>query len=153
MILECYTDGSAKGNGTSNSLGGWAFCLVHDGKIVGKNSGAVPNTTNQRMELLAVIKALEAKRDTPERTVIVYSDSAYLINCVYQKWWVNWQKNGWLNAKKQPVANRDLWEQLIPYFERPSIAWGKVKGHAGVEFNEIVDGLAQAAAESLKEER
>jgi ribonuclease HI len=84
--------------------------------------------------------------------VIVYTDSAYLHNCVKQRWYEKWQMNGWKNSKKEPVANRDLWERLITYFEYPEVEFVKVKGHAGIEYNEIVDGFAQNAAARLQEE-
>ena len=99
------------------------------------------------MEMTAIIEALEAiqyldKQDSP---IIIYSDSAYCINCVAQCWYVSWQKNNWYNSKKEPVKNRDLWEKLIPYFENPKYRFEKVKGHSGLKENEIVDKLAKEA--------
>jgi ribonuclease HI len=156
MIFEIYCDGSTRGNGQENSVGAWAW-LVHEGeKIINQDACAEKNTTNQRMELTAAIKALNHTVYNylcpGFDKVVVYTDSAYLHNCYTQKWYVNWQKNGWKNAKKQPVANQDLWEQLIGYFEMPGVEFVKVKGHAGNHYNEIVDTMAQNASEALKNE-
>lgn len=101
------------------------------------------DTTNQRMELLAVIEGLKALK-RPCR-VTVYSDSAYLINGLEQKWYVNWRKNGWKNSKGEAVKNRDLWEQLLTEVERHQIYLQKVKGHSGHVYNERCDALARAA--------
>ena len=153
MKIDVYTDGSTKNNGRSNAVGGWGFVGIINGMdnyVCG--SGAEADTTNQRMELQAAINGLEAVLYLPFEEIEVFSDSAYLINCYKQKWYVNWQKNGWVNSKKQPVANQDLWEKLIPHFNNPRISWSKVAGHAGNHWNEFVDGLAQgAAAEYIKE--
>lgn len=153
MRYEIYTDGSTKNNGHDGAVGGYAFLIISNAGGYCEHTQAVPDTTNQRMELTAAIKALRTLNpvSSPDE-YIIYSDSAYLINCYKQKWYVNWQKNGWVNSKKQPVANQDLWEQLIPYFECPHISWEKVKGHAGDKYNERVDELAQGvAAEYIKE--
>jgi ribonuclease HI len=115
---------------------------------------AVKETTNQRMELCAAIEALTkicSIAEFPQDQVVVYTDSAYLHNCYVQGWYKSWQKNGWKNSKKQPVANQDLWEMLIPYFETFGIDFVKVKGHAGNMWNEYVDDLAQTAAARLQE--
>lgn len=81
-----------------------------------------------------------------EDTATIYSDSAYIINCITQKWYKKWQTNGWRNSKKEPVANRELWERLIPYFENPRFSFEKVKGHSGEkDWNDYVDRLAVEA--------
>lgn len=162
MKYSIYTDGSAKANGTKNAVGGWAFVIVNTAYnvMVAGDRGAEKGTTNQRMELQAAInglKQIEPMLAFPEDSVVVYTDSAYLHNCYTQQWYVNWKKNGWCNSKKQPVANQDLWEQLIPYFERWEFDFAKVKGHADNRtvheiWNNYVDELAQNAAASLKEE-
>jgi ribonuclease HI len=77
--------------------------------------------------------------------IVVYSDSAYVINCYKQKWYKKWQVNGWINSKKQPVANKELWEQLIPYFENPFFSFEKVAGHADNKYNNLVDEMAVKA--------
>ena len=155
MKFEIYCDGSTRGNGQENAVGAWAWLAHENGKIFCKDCKAEKNTTNQRMELTAAAEALKKiyiEYVTPFDKVIVYTDSAYLYNCYTQKWYKNWQANGWKNAKKQPVANRDLWERLIKYFEYPEVEFVKVKGHAGDFYNEIVDSMAQSASENLRSE-
>lgn len=156
MRYDVYCDGSTKGNGKENSVGAWAYVVVNGqyNSMSFVDVQAVKETTNQRMELCAAIEALTkicAICVFPEDQVVVHTDSAYLHNCYQQKWYENWQKNGWKNSKKQPVANQDLWEMLIPYFEKFGIDFVKVKGHAGDQWNEYVDDLAQTAAARLQE--
>lgn len=155
MTFEIYCDGSTRGNGKENAVGAWAWLVHESGNIIHKDCRAEANTTNQRMELMAAAEALEhvvnALMCPFHDKVIVYTDSAYLHNCYTQKWYDNWQMNGWKNSKKQPVANRDLWERLIVFFDRAEVEFVKVKGHAGVEYNEIVDTMAQTASAQFKE--
>ena len=158
MTFEIYCDGSTKGNGTNHSVGAWAWLVHEGGNVFQKNCQAERNTTNQRMELTAAAEALERvmfEYACPFDRVIVYTDSAYLHNCYKQQWYKSWQMNDWKNSKKQPVANRDLWERLIPYFEQPEVEFVKVKGHAGrteqEKYNNIVDEMAQNASSRLKE--
>ena len=156
-MITIYTDGSTKGNGRAHSYGGWAYLVEYmkggNCKVV-YTCGAEKNTTNQRMELLAAINGLEYAVTTETFSgdgaeIILFTDSAYLCNCYNEKWYKNWQKNGWKNSKKEPVANKDLWVKLIPYFDK-GINIVKVKGHSGNPLNEKVDTLAQAAAEALQ---
>lgn len=152
---DIYVDGSAKGNDPSNRLGGWAYAILFDGDMIRKDSGGVRATTNQRMELQAVIEgikgALVLAGNKPEQYIFnVYSDSAYLVNCYHQDWYIGWEKNGWRNAAKKEVANQDLWLEIIPYFKSKSWNFYKVKGHAEDYYNNYVDRMAQAAAEKLK---
>ena len=106
-------------------------------------AGGEPSTTNQRMELRA---ALEGLRAVPgRRDIALYSDSAYLVNCFRDRWYVRWRENGWRNAQKRPVENRDLWEGLLAEAERHDVAWHKVAGHSGIPLNERADRLAVAA--------
>ena len=156
MKYAIYCDGSTKGNGTENSVGAWAYVMVNTefNSMTIVDVQAVPNTTNQRMELCAAIEALTkvcSFATFPEDSVVVYTDSAYLHNCYQQKWYENWQRNGWRNSKKEPVANQDLWEMLIPYFEMFEVNFHKVKGHADNMWNNYVDDLAQNASSKLKE--
>lgn len=158
MKFEIYCDGSTRGNGKENAVGAWAY-LIHEGdNVIRTDKDAEANTTNQRMELTAAANALDwAMHEIacPFDRVVVYTDSAYLHNCYTQKWYKAWQVNGWKNSKKQPVANQDLWERLIPYFEQPEVEFVKVKGHSGIteheKWNEIVDTMAQTASAQLKE--
>jgi ribonuclease HI len=99
------------------------------------------------MEITAVLEALRALggRDGDRRTVRVMSDSTYVINCFRDSWWKRWQANGWRNAKKQPVANADLWRPLIELVQANDVSFGWVKGHSGDRLNDLVDALAVAA--------
>lgn len=149
-----YTDGCCLKNGYEGARGGWAYVIYESitqstTVTVAYGYGGEPNTTNNRMEMTAVIMALSAlatlKAEKAEATV--YSDSAYLINGCNQKWYKNWQKNGWITSKKTPVENQDLWKDLIPWFENDLITFEKVKGHAGVMGNEVCDTLAKKGAQ------
>jgi ribonuclease HI len=110
-------------------------------------SGAAPHTTNQRMELTAAIEGLAALE--AGQCVALYTDSSYVMNCFRDRWWTRWEANGWLNAGKQAIANRDLWEQLIAQTRRVHVRWHKVKGHSGDVLNDRVDALARAAISTL----
>lgn len=147
MKYEIWCDGAASNNGKTNSYGGWAYIIVKEGNIIGRESGAVINSTNNQMELLSAIKGIEALNfiRQPFDSVDIYSDSAYLINCVNQKWYKTWQANGWKTSKKQQVLNKDLWQILIPYFDSSNFNFKKTSGHCGVEFNELVDKMAVKA--------
>ena len=151
-MYEIFCDGATSGNGKADAPGGWAYVILRDGRLVSENSGGERGTTNQRMELTAALKAcLEVEAIDPFARVKVYSDSAYLVNCWKQHWWRGWQANGWKNAKKQPVANEDLWRGLIPFFEKRPNGYDfvKIAGHMGVEWNEHVDKMAVRAKESV----
>ena len=135
MATIVYTDGACSGN---PGPGGWAWA-VPDGPF---GSGAEAHTTNQRMEITAAAEALHAI-DGP---VTVVSDSTYVVNCFTKKWYVGWMAKGWKNAKKEPVANQDLWRPLIDHvLERGDVEWRWVKGHSGDQWNDVVDRLAVEA--------
>ncbi len=138
-----YTDGACSGN---PGPGGWAWATT-DGRT---DSGGDETTTNQRMELQAVLEALQ----TFDGPVIIYSDSTYVVNCFNDRWFEGWLKRDWKNTQRKPVANRDIWEPLIEiYLEREhelEFIW--VKGHSGDEMNDLVDALAVAESTKLKEE-
>jgi len=138
-----YTDGACSGN---PGPGGWGAILMYEGHTK-EISGAEPNTTNNRMELQAVIEALALLKH-PCR-VSCYSDSAYLVNCFNNKWYVNWQRNGWKNSKGQPVENQDLWKQLLDEMKTHEITYIKVKGHSDNEWNNRCDELARMAIKAL----
>lgn len=137
--VEIYTDGACSGN---PGPGGWAAVLNYRGHTK-ELSGGESQTTNQRMELMAAEEALRSLKEPC--SVVLHSDSAYLINCFKQKWYQSWEKNGWKNSKGEPVLNRDLWEKLLSQARRHQVRFEKVKGHAGVELNERCDELARAA--------
>lgn len=140
--VEIYTDGACSGNPGPGGWGALLFFGHHEKEL----SGYIPETTNQRMELMAAIKGLEALKQPCK--VKLYSDSAYLINAFTQGWIANWQKNGWLNAKKEPVSNGELWRELIALARMHEIEWIKVKGHSDNQFNNRCDALARAAIEA-----
>ena len=147
MRLSIYTDGATSFNGMSNAIGGWAFVIVKNDEITYSESGKQIGATNQMMELQAIIAGCECVSllESKDSLIDVYSDSAYAINAHIQNWWCNWEKNGWLNSKKEPVANKELWELLIPYFKNINYTFNKVKGHMGDKHNEYVDKLAVQA--------
>ncbi len=131
-----YTDGACSGNPGS---GGWA-AVLRFGEVEKELSGYEEDTTNNKMELTAAIKALKALKEPCE--VELYSDSAYLINGFEKFWLVNWKKNGWINSSKEEVKNSDLWKELDSLNSKHKIKWIKVKGHADNEYNNKCDKLA-----------
>jgi ribonuclease HI len=148
--IVIYCDGACSGNQFTRNKGGWGAVLRY-GDHVREISGGERDTTNQRMELTACISALEILKKRPLR-VDVYSDSAYLVSCIRQGWYRKWQLNGWRNAAKKPVENRDLWERLIALLGSHEVAFHKVEGHHGVELNERADALARKGA-GVREEK
>ncbi|WP_427969172.1 ribonuclease HI [Altererythrobacter sp.] len=140
--VEIFTDGACKGN---PGPGGWG-ALLRMGKHAKELVGSEADTTNNRMELTAVIKGLEALIEPCD--VELYSDSKYVIDGI-TKWVEGWQKRGWINASKKPVRNADLWHQLIEVAGRHEIDWHWVRGHNGHPENERVDQLASDAANEI----
>lgn len=134
--VTIYTDGACSGN---PGPGGWGAILEFKG-IEKEISGFEANTTNNRMELTAAVKALSLLKE--DCIVKLYSDSAYLVNGFQQKWILGWQKNGWKNSKKEPVLNSDLWKELVALDKRHRITWIKVKGHNDNVKNNRCDELA-----------
>ena len=143
-----YTDGACSGNQYETNKGGYGAVLLykdHKKEIYG---GEI-NTTNNKMELKGCIEGLKSlkKKEIP---VEVYTDSAYICNCINQKWYINWRKNGWVNSKKKPVENKELWVELLELIESfKNIKFFKVKGHSGVELNELADRLANKGMEEV----
>jgi ribonuclease HI len=140
--VQIYTDGSCLGN---PGPGGWAWA-VPDGDHA---SGGDLRTTNQRMEITAVLEALNAlggERTSGSLTVI--SDSTYVVKCFQDRWWEGWLRRAWKNSQGKPVANRDLWEPLLDLALVPGreVQFRWVKGHSGDQWNEFVDQLALSAA-------
>lgn len=111
-------------------------------------SGGEPRTTNNRMELLAAVRALESLKE-PVR-VKLHTDSAYMVNCFHDGWYRKWEKNGWINSKKEPVENRDLWERLLALTRYHHVEFVKVKGHSDDKWNNRCDELARAGAAAHK---
>jgi len=144
--VEIYTDGACRGN---PGAGGWAALLkwgAHEKEI----HGAEPHTTNNRMELTAVIRALEALRGPVQARV--YTDSEYVRRGVTE-WLAGWKARGWRTADRKPVKNQDLWQRLDELIPPHRIEWHWVPGHAGVEGNERVDALANRAIDALERSR
>jgi ribonuclease HI len=138
--ITIYTDGACSGN---PGPGGWAAVLMF-GDILKEIAGGERHTTNNRMEMMGVISALESL--TERCHARVHSDSAYVINCFKQGWYVNWERNGWRNSQKQPVENRDLWERLLAITRKHEVEFIKVKGHSTDKWNNRCDELARAEA-------
>ena len=137
MVTTVYTDGACLGN---PGPGGWAWA-VPGGRW---ESGASPLTTNQRMEIQAVLSAVT----TLEGPLDIVSDSTYVVNCFRDRWWEGWLARGWTNSAKKPVANRELWEPLLDEYRRDPqrLRFRWVKGHSNDEMNDLVDALAVEAA-------
>ncbi len=141
-MIRVYTDGACRGN---PGPGGWGWASGPEDYA----SGAAAHTTNQRMEVMAVIEAL---RDHPEGEIEIVSDSTYVVKCFHDRWYLGWRRRGWKNTAGKPVANRDLWEVLMPLVldGGRAVKFSWVKGHSGDAMNDFVDALATAAADSQR---
>lgn len=130
--INIYTDGACSGNQSRENIGGWGAILEY-GDYRKEIFGGEKNTTNNRMEMMALLCAFEAfKKDG--QTIAVFSDSSYLMNCFREKWYEKWIRNGWKTSSKTPVENRDLWEKLIPYISKhQEIRFYRVKGHVNLD--------------------
>lgn len=134
--IEIYTDGACSGN---PGKGGWGAVLVYNGREK-ELSGGEEQTTNNRMELTAVISALKAIKEPCE--IILTTDSKYVCDAVTKGWVYNWEKNGWKKADKKPALNVDLWEELLALLQIHKVTFNWVKGHNGHPYNERCDRLA-----------
>lgn len=141
--VTIYTDGACSGN---PGPGGWGAILMYKGNKK-EISGANPKTTNNIMELTAVIEALKLLKYPCK--VNVYSDSAYVVNAFAQNWIIGWQKKNWKTADKNDVKNKELWQELLSLTKTHDVTFIKVKGHADNEFNNKCDELARNAILSL----
>lgn len=142
--VSVWTDGSCD---TASGHGGWAY-LMRYGQHSTSASGYEANTTNNRMELTAAVRALEALK-VPSRVRLV-TDSQYLKKAFTDGWLDRWQRNGWRTASKAPVKNQDLWQQLLELEKRHELQWAWTRGHAGHAENERVDSMALAARRSRR---
>jgi len=142
-IVEIFTDGACRGN---PGPGGWGALLRYDGKEK-QLRGSEADTTNNRMELTAAIKALEAL-NRPSKVKLI-TDSEYLRKGITE-WITNWRKSDWKTANKTPVKNKDLWKYLDELVQKHTIEWCWVKGHSGHAENDLVDTLANRAIDELK---
>ena len=141
--VTIYTDGACSGN---PGPGGWGAILVY-GELKKELSGGEARTTNNRMELLGAITALEALKEPCE--VALYSDSQYLVKAINEGWAVRWRKNGWMRNKKDPAVNVDQWERLLKLLEEHDVTFHWVKGHAQNPMNNRCDALAVAQSRSF----
>ncbi|MGN1445270.1 MAG: ribonuclease HI [Eubacteriales bacterium] len=142
--VDIYTDGACRGN---PGVGGWGAILVYNGHER-ELSGGETCTTNNRMELTAAIRALEALKEPC--AVTLTSDSRYLVDGVTRGWAASWRARGWIKGDKTPALNPDLWGQLLDLLEKHKVEFVWVHGHAGHPYNERCDSLATAYADSLK---
>ena len=138
-----YTDGACSGN---PGPGGWGAILMYKGAKK-EISGGMKETTNNIMEMTAVIEALKCLK--VESDVQVYSDSAYTVNAFNQGWIYNWLKNGWKTSGKETVKNKELWQELYALTKKHKVEFIKVKGHADNQFNNRCDEMARAAIENV----
>ncbi|MCL2800825.1 MAG: ribonuclease HI [Treponema sp.] len=146
-LLKIYTDGGCSGN---PGPGGWAFVIISQSlQIIAQEKGAEENTTNNRMELTAVIMALRKLKEMNKPNAVVLTDSQYVQKGI-SEWIHTWKRNAWKTAGKSPVKNKDLWIELDSLAGDFKIKWEWVKGHAGNEFNELCDAMTQEAISELK---
>ena len=138
-----YTDGACSGN---PGPGGWGAVLIY-GENRKEISGGSRETTNNIMEMTAVLEALKALKNDCE--VELYSDSAYVVNAFNDKWIDNWKKNGWINSKKEVVKNKELWQELDELVKKYKVKFNKVKGHSTDEINNRCDELARSEINKL----
>ncbi len=144
--VTIYTDGACSGN---PGVGGWAAVLSYKSKTM-DISGFDKETTNNQMEMLAVIQALRALKEPCECEI--FSDSQYVVDAINKNWLVSWQMNNWRTASKSEVKNVDLWKDLLTEMSKHKVTFVKVKGHSDVELNERCDKLAKAAIERCVKE-
>ena len=137
--VDIFTDGGCSGN---PGPGGWAYVLIKNGEMLTYASGSSAQTTNNIMELSAVINALESSILMEFNEINLYTDSQYVKNGI-TTWIFSWKKNGWKTASKDPVKNRELWEKLDILNGRIKVNWCWVKGHAGIKYNEMCDSLVR----------
>lgn len=140
--VSLYTDGACSGN---PGPGGWAAILVHNSREL-ELSGGLAATTNNQMELLSVINGLRALKERCK--VAIYSDSKYVVQAFLDDWISGWLRRDWQTSNRKPVANRELWEQLIALVAEHEVSWHWVKGHDGHAYNERCDLLAVAARDA-----
>ena len=141
--INIYTDGACSGN---PGPGGYGAVLIYNGNEK-EISGGEKSTTNNKMEMMGVIKALEMLKEKCD--VEVYSDSAYVVNSINNKWVYSWRKNNWIKSDKSKAKNIDLWERLLELIDYHNVKFVKVKGHADNEYNNRCDKLAVKAREDI----
>lgn len=155
MTINIYTDGA---HSSATNVGGWAVIITQNNQQIGQISGCEYDTTNNRMELTAILEALKCIQQQQlyllSDIISIYTDSAYISNCFCQGWYKLWRGNCWKTSKRTAVANKDLWEEILSLYESlPNVQICKVSGHSGNSFNEIADQLAVSARIRGAEER
>ncbi len=146
-MIDIWTDGSCNNNKKHENcgIGGWAFSVIKDGETIFEDLGYEESTTSTRMEMEAVIQALKyAHKNKINERINIHSDSAYVVNCFLEKWYIRWIEMDW-----DDIKNRDKWEEMLHYTRLLKIKFVKVKGHSGIENNERVDFLAGEARKYL----
>lgn len=143
--IDIFTDGGCSGN---PGPGGWAFVALDNENLLSYSSGGDAQTTNNKMELTAVIRALETCQVLEAKQVCISTDSQYVKNGI-TTWIHNWKRNGWKTASKDPVKNKELWEELDSLSKVFEIKWIWVKGHAGIKYNEMCDSLVRKEMEKF----
>lgn len=141
-MVEIYTDGSCSVN---SGKGGWGLVIVENGEIKREECGSAIDTTNNRMELTAFLKAMQIMEEAEEPTAYtIYTDSAYIANCFKDKWYQTWMSNGWRTSNRMAVKNTDLWKAILKIHResKNSITIVHVKGHADNQYNNRADALA-----------
>lgn len=146
--IKVWTDGATSKNGSDEATGGYAFLITNGDAPPYYCFGPVrgDKVTNNVCELAAVMLSLQLLEQTglaQDAIITVYTDSAYIANCFKDKWYLNWEANGWVNAKKKPVENRALWERILVLYRSMSVIIEKTKGHANDPYNNMVDKLAR----------
>jgi len=147
-VYHLYADGSAS---HITQAGGWAFIINTDEGLLAQDAGYIDGTTNNAMEIYAVIQGLKFLLNAKPKSLIknshtiVYSDSAYLVNTMKNNWWQEWEKNGWKKHNGKPTPNQDYWEQITKFAKEHTIEFTKVKAHDGDTLNERCDKLAKEA--------
>ena len=152
-VINLWTDGGAR---SSTNISGWAYVghIGDDSEAPITNKGAAEGYTNQQMEMTAVIRAIDSIpfEMLEEYSIKIHTDSAYICNCFKDKWWAKWVMNDWKNSKGKDVANKELWKDIIAYYNTYDIEFVKVKGHSNNEMNNLADKLVNEAMDELEEE-
>jgi ribonuclease HI len=155
-MIRIYSDGGCRGNGNALNIGAWsAVILFPDKENPTEIVGAEANTTNQRMELMGVIEGLEAIDHVKDVEVTIYTDSSYIVNCMNEKWYMKWKRNGWKTKTREQVKNRDLWETLLVLMNsrEGGLSFVHVKGHTGITWNERADKLVNILMDDIMERK
>lgn len=153
--LDIYADGGSRNNGKPNAVGGWGWVMVVDDRNINEGYLSEPHLkTNNQNEIYSIANSLSHINKLPYR-IDIYMDSAYVVNSMNDKWYEGWRKNNWKNSKKEPVKNRELWEELIYHVERLreeqgiKVTFNKVKGHSDNKWNEYADSLVNKAMDDF----